>query len=124
MGKGRIGLLLLEPSGILKSIVIDRNSLKALHTKVSIPRKELREELSRHGITVSDVLLIARQVAGILESKDAAGTPESRKGTKALTKIREEISEKPELSAMQKDEILERFRKDLAVIDEQAVTKQ
>jgi hypothetical protein len=60
--KGSVGLLLLEPSGILKSLVIDRTTLTVIHKKVSIPRKELRTELTWHGVPVSDVRLIARRI--------------------------------------------------------------
>jgi hypothetical protein len=117
LGENRIGLLLLEPSGILKSPVIDRGTLKVLHEKVSIPRKELREELARNGVLVSDARLIAWQVAGIRENN----TPGAEK--EITRKTLEEASGTPKLSPEQREEILERFRRELAIDNGKAVKK-
>jgi hypothetical protein len=62
MGKDSVGLLLLEPSGLLKSLVIDRDSLRILHKKLSIPGKSLRREFARRGVSVSGARIIARQI--------------------------------------------------------------
>jgi hypothetical protein len=37
LGEGKIGLLLLEPAGFLKSVVFDRGSLKKIHGDMNIP---------------------------------------------------------------------------------------
>jgi hypothetical protein len=65
MGKDSVGLLLLEPSGFLKSLVIDRGTLTIVHKKLSIPRKDLRGEFTRRGVPVS----LARRIAGVKGGK-------------------------------------------------------
>ena len=66
-GGNSVGLLLLEPSGILKTLIIDRDTLAVTHQKASLLRKELREELALNGVLVSDARLIAHQVVGLSE---------------------------------------------------------
>jgi hypothetical protein len=69
-GKNAVGLLLLEPSGFLKTILIDRDTLTVVHQKTSLLRKELRQELALNGIKVSDAKLLARQVMGHKEKRE------------------------------------------------------
>jgi hypothetical protein len=131
-------LLLLEPSGILKSLLIDSGTLAVIHKEVTIPRKELRAELASHGVLVPDARLIASQVAEVREANPAAkeghsstagklDEPSSRKTSKASksskasknnalwAKVQEEVknSETPKLSPEQSREIVERFRKEI-----------
>ena len=70
-GNDTVGLLLLEPSGILNTLLIDRNTMNIIHKKTSIPRKELRSELASHGVLVPDARLIASQVAEVRRSNPA-----------------------------------------------------
>jgi hypothetical protein len=123
MGKDTVGLLLLEPSGILNSLLIDRNTLAVIHKKTSIPSKELRSELVGRGVLVPDARLIASQVAEIrknspatpekLEKKTPARPKKIWKNEALWTKVREGVSKKPKLSPAESREILERFRKEL-----------
>jgi hypothetical protein len=128
VGTDAIGLLLLEPSGILESLIIDRNTLAVIHKKASIPRKELRDELANNGVLVSDARLIASQVAEVRKSDPGAiekidtektgekSSPRKIRTNEALwTKVREEVknSKTPELSPAESREILERFRKEI-----------
>jgi hypothetical protein len=64
LGANRIGLLLLEPSGFLKSLVFDRNSGVKIHEDASVPSKNVRNELARSGISISDARLVAKNIAG------------------------------------------------------------
>jgi hypothetical protein len=143
LGENRIGLLLLESSGFLKSLVFDRGTLEKIHESASIPAKNLRNELAQSGILVSDARLIAGRIAG-LKTGDRAkravkrrphretarrevmpqSLPEgfspvsaARKPAnleKALERMRNEVEQNPELAAMKSSEILERFRSDVA----------
>lgn len=70
VGKDSVGLLLLEPSGLLKSLVIDRNTLAILHKIIFIPHKEMRGELALHGVSVSAAQAIARQTEKSRERGD------------------------------------------------------
>ena len=126
--KDSVGLLLLESSGILKSLLIDSNTLEVLHKKASIPPKALRNELASQGVLVPDARLIASQVAEVRESKPAANgkivpkkterkhSPrKARKNDALWTKVQEEVknSKNPKLSPEQSREVLERFRKEI-----------
>ena len=126
--KESVGLLLLESSGILKSLLIDPNTLEVLHKKASIPPKELRNELASQGVLVPDARLIASQVAEVRESNPAANgkvvtkktekkhSPrKARKNDALWTKVQEEVknSKNPKLSPEQSREVLERFRKEI-----------
>jgi hypothetical protein len=121
--KDSVGLLLLESSGIMKSLLIDRNTLEVIHKKASIPPKELRNELAGKGVLVPDARLIASQVAEVRESTPVATekieikpSPKKVRKNEALwTKAREEVksSTNPKLSPEQSREALERFRKEI-----------
>jgi hypothetical protein len=127
MGKDTVGLLLMEPAGILNSLLIDRNTLAVIHKKASIPNKELRSELAESGVLIPDARLIASQVAEV--RKNSPATPEKRpekrekktpvrppkiwKNEALWTKVRERVSKEPKLSPAESREILERFRKEL-----------
>jgi hypothetical protein len=125
MGEDTVGLLLLEPSGILNTLLIDRNTMHIIHKKASIPHKELRGELASHGVLVPDARLIASQVAGVKESssKTTKTTERTRAEKKPssndtrrnddLRKMRERISEKGRLSSEESHEIIERYRKQI-----------
>jgi hypothetical protein len=124
-GEDTVGLLLLEPSGILNTLLIDRNTMSIIHKNASIPHKELRGELASHGVLVPDARLIASQVAGVKESSSkTTKTTETTKAEKKpsskdtrrnddLRKMRERISEKGGLSPEESHEIIERYRKQI-----------
>jgi hypothetical protein len=65
LGENRIGLLLLEPSGFLKSLVFDRETLKKVHEEASVPPKKARVDLAHSAVLVSDARLIARNIFGL-----------------------------------------------------------
>jgi hypothetical protein len=140
LGEGKIGLLLLEPSGFLKSLVFDRSTLKKIHEETSIPPKKLRAELSRSAVLVSDARLIAKNIAGLRENTgknprrqnsrsetprreampqslpDGFASESARKNTdtgEVLEHLRRDVENNPNVSAMTSDEILERFRKEV-----------
>jgi hypothetical protein len=135
MGKGKVGLLLLKPSGFLKSLVFERESLKKIHENASIPPKRLRNELNQRGILVSDARLIARNIAELRTEKGRtprrktalrdtprhevmpqslpagfapAGAQRDGAG-EFLERLRREVENNPEVSAMTSGEILKRF---------------
>ena len=56
-----VGLLLLSPSGMLDTFVVNANSKSVVLRKESIPRKGLREELSANGVLISEAQAIAAQ---------------------------------------------------------------
>jgi hypothetical protein len=151
LGEDRIGLLLLEPSGLLKSLVLDRRTGAKIHEDGSIPAKNLRDELTRGGILVADARLVARHIAGLRPEKTNGkgqrkpkreterseamsqalpsgfgpeGARNSFEAGKVLNRMREEIARNSEVSAMKSDEILERFRTDIRSSAKQAVTKK
>jgi hypothetical protein len=112
----------------MKSLLIDRNTLKVLHKQASIPPKELRNELASQGVLVPDARLIASQVAEVRKSNPAANgkivtkknpkkhSPrKARKNDALWTKVQEEVknSKNPKLSPEQSREVLERFRKEI-----------
>jgi hypothetical protein len=139
LGEGRVGLLLLEPSGFLKSLVFDRNTLKKIHEEASVPPKNARADLARGSVLVSDARLIARNIAGLRtesvikrprrktipheaprrevmpQSLPAGFTPPSPRKTidtkKALERIRRDVQSKPATETS--EEILERLRSEL-----------
>jgi hypothetical protein len=139
MGKGKVGLLLLEPSGLLKSLVFDRGTLEKIHENASISPKRLRNELKQRGILVSDARFIARNIAELRTEKSRTprrktalrdtprreAMPQSlpagfapagaqRDGAgKFLERLRREVENNPEVSAMTSGEILKRFRSDV-----------
>jgi hypothetical protein len=145
LGANRVGLLLLEPSGFLKSLVFkyDGLALTKIHENVTVPPKALRAELTRGGILVSDARLLARNIAGLRMEKNDRRSPRNRRkggnGTtprreampqelpagygpekpprkdtdKMLTRLRGEVAQNPELTAMESTEILKRFRAEL-----------
>ena len=123
VGNDSVGLLLLESSGIMKSLLIDRNTLKVLHKQASIPPKELRNKLASQGVLVPDARLIASRVAEVRKSNHAAvekskkktSPRKARKNDALWTKVQEEVknSKNPKLSPEQSREVLERFRKEI-----------
>jgi hypothetical protein len=139
IGEGKIGLLLLEPSGFLKSLVFERGTLKKIHENASIPPKSLRSELKQRGILASDARLIARNIAELRTEKGKTprrktalrdtprreAMPQSlpagfapagaqRDGAgEILEHLRREVENNPEVSAMTSGEILKRFRSDV-----------
>ena len=134
-GKGRVGLLLLEPSGFLKSLVFDRGTLKKIHEDTSIPPKKVRADLARGAVSVTDVRLIAQNIVGLRENtlkKPRRGserreampqslpegfaqpaTQRSADTEEILDRLRRDVANNPEVAAMTRDEILERFRTDI-----------
>ena len=54
-----VGVVILTPSGILRTLVID-SRLSVIHRASSIPRRNFREELARDGILISEARMIAR----------------------------------------------------------------
>ena len=149
LGANRIGLLLLEPSGFLKSLVFNRGALAKVHEDINLPGRTLRNELARSAISISDARLVAKNIAGFsTERMNAANnntdnaekksvrrkavpqeavipqTPpavvssdERQKrptGAKeVLTQLREEVSQNTEVSAMNSEEIIRRFRSEI-----------
>jgi hypothetical protein len=123
VGKDSVGLLLLESSGILKSLLIDRNTLEVIHKKASIPPKEIRNELAGNGVLVPDARLIASQVAEVRErvpenthtAAERKPPKKPRKNEALWAKVREEVksSKNPKLSPEQSREALERFRREI-----------
>ncbi|MCL2009677.1 MAG: hypothetical protein FWG71_03915 [Synergistaceae bacterium] len=75
LGANRIGLLLLEPPGFLKSLVFDRNSGVKIHEEAAIPGKNLRNEFARSGISIADARIAAKNIAGFSRVQEAK-TPE------------------------------------------------
>jgi hypothetical protein len=146
LGEGKIGLLLLEPSGFLKSLVFDRSTLGEIHKEASIPSKKVRADLARNAVLISDARLIARHIAGLRtenteksprrkttshetprreampQSLPDGFTPEpagERKiadtgAGKILERLRRDVENNPDVATMTSDEILERFRSDVA----------
>jgi hypothetical protein len=143
LGESRIGLLLLEPVGFLKSLVFDRSTLGKIHEDASIPPKNLRVNLSHNAVSVSDARLIAKNIVG-LRTENPMKSPRPRRKTarretprrevmpqslpagftpagarrsaetgKALERIRRDVENNSDLAAMTSDEILERFRSDV-----------
>jgi hypothetical protein len=137
LGRDRIGMLLMDPMGIVKSVVFDRMTLAKLWENVSIPAKTLRIELARGGIRLSDAGAVARNIAGLRveetsrrpnrKTKDQSrreALPQSlpvaeRESTErmesgeALTRMRDAVRRNPELSSMESGEILRRFRDEI-----------
>jgi hypothetical protein len=149
IGENRLGLLLLEPSGILRSPVFDRDTHEKIYEETSVPPKKLRTELARNGIRLSDARLIAGSIAGLREDIKIRRKPEkgfrNSRGVRhslkwrevmpqslpegfslrpkkrdlpetkqALNRMREDVARNDSISAMTSDEILERFRSDVA----------
>jgi hypothetical protein len=137
LGENRVGFLLLEPSGFLKSLVFDRRTGAKVHEDVTIPAKRTRDELTRGGILVADARLVARNIAGLRVEKTNSqsqrkpkpstarreampqslpsgfgpgGARKSFEAEKILSRMRDEVARNSEVSAMKSDEILERFR--------------
>jgi hypothetical protein len=135
LGENRVGLLLLESSGFLKSLVFDRRTGAKIHEDATIPVKKLRDELTRGGILVADARLVARNIAGLRAEKTnirrkpgretarreampqslppgfgSSGARKSFEAEKILNRMRDEVARNSEVSAMKSDEILERFR--------------
>jgi hypothetical protein len=140
LGEKTIGLLLLEPVGFLKSVVFDRDTLKKIREDVSILPKKVRAELANSAVLVSDAKLIAKNIAGLREhtgtnprqKRSSGETPRreampqslpdgfasggSRKNIdseKVLERLRRDIENNPNVTAMTSDEILEHFRSDI-----------
>jgi hypothetical protein len=142
LGENRVGLLLLEPSGFLKSLVFDRNTLERIHEDVNIPPKKVRASLARNAISVSDARLIAKNIAGLREEKFGKGKSARRRGASEtprreampqslpdgfaptrrksaevqaiLDQMRQDVANNPNLASMTSRDILERFRSDVA----------
>jgi hypothetical protein len=137
LGENRLGLLLMEPAGFLKSVVFDRGTLQKIHEEVSIPPKKLRSDLSRGSVSISDARLIAGNIAGLREKgknlrrkatppatprreampqslpASPTGSQKSFEPEKVLNRMREEVAQNSELSSLESSEILERFRSDV-----------
>jgi len=120
LGANRIGLLLLEPSGFLKSLVFNRESGMKAHEDMSIPDQALKNELMRIGIALPDARLIAKNIAGF--SKGQANTiapPNSIPRysiytDKALARFHEKISrQSAEIAAMDTGAIIRRFKTEI-----------
>jgi hypothetical protein len=142
LGEDKIGLLLLEPVGLLKSLVFDRSALTKLHEDMSILPKKLRDDLSHGAMSISDARLIAKNIAGLrtenmrksprLQSTrhetqrrevmpqslpDGFAPTNDRKadGAREIWEhLRRDVENNPELAAMTSDEILELLRSDVA----------
>jgi hypothetical protein len=142
-GEGKIGLLLLEPSGFLKSLIFEQGTLRKIHEETSVPPKKLRAELALGAVLVSDARLIARNIAGLRaentekrprrkaarhETPRREAMPQSlpdgfmpvpsgnRKGIntgKVLERLRRDVENNPDVAAMTSGEIIERFRSDI-----------
>ncbi|MDR2179834.1 MAG: hypothetical protein LBP21_05970 [Synergistaceae bacterium] len=143
LGENRIGLLLLESTGFLKSLVYDRSTLGKIHEDASIPPKSLRVDLSHSAVSVSDARLIAKNIVG-LRTENAEKSPRQRRKTAlretqrreampqslpagfapvgarrsadtgtALERLRRDVENNSDLAAMTSEEILERFRSDV-----------
>jgi hypothetical protein len=139
LGEGKVGLLLLEPSGFLKSLVFERGTLEKIHENANIPPKKLRSELNQRGILVSDAQLIARNIAELRTEKGRtprrktalrdtprrevmpqslpagfapAGAQRDGAG-EILEHLRREVENNAEVSAMTSGEIMKRFRSDV-----------
>jgi hypothetical protein len=109
---------------------------------VSIPPKKVRAELMDSSILLSDAKLIAKNIAGLREStgknprrKNAsretlrreampqslpdgftpapARTRKTGDAEKILQRLRSDVENNPDVSAMTSDEIVERFRKEV-----------
>ena len=59
LGKGKLGLLLLEPSGFLRSLVFERDLATKIHESVSIPGKDTRDNLTLSAITIAEARSLA-----------------------------------------------------------------
>ena len=133
LGADRIGLLLLEPSGFLKSLVFNRNSGVKIHEEATIPGKNLRNELARSGISIADARLVAINIAGFkrIPQEVTPLTPSvvsllyktsdtivSRRKPVYTDKVLAQIHEKilmqdAEIAAMDTSEIISRFRAEI-----------
>jgi len=63
LGTNRIGLLLLKPSGVLKSLVFDRVTFAKIYEDMRIPPRGLRNDLARSGISIPNTRLVAKNEA-------------------------------------------------------------
>jgi hypothetical protein len=140
LGEEKIGLLLLDPAEILKSLVFDQNTVKKIHEEASIPPKKQRADLAGSAVLISDARLIARNIAGLRtenkkkiprrktpphghETPRREAMPQSlpegfapartRKATdrkEILDQWRRDVENNTELSAKTSEEILENLR--------------
>jgi hypothetical protein len=122
LGEGKIGLLLLEPVGLLKSLVFHQETLKKLHEDTSIPPKKLRMDLSNGSIAISDARLIAKNIAGLrTEKKEKKKTNPRPKSARRAEPRREVMPQSlPEgfapvrnRKASDTREVMERLRRDV-----------
>ena len=129
LGGDRIGLLLLEPSGILKSLVFNRSTGAKIHEDATISSRHLRNEFARSGISMADARLVAKNIAGFSRGREASAallpqpavTPDVNRQKPAmptssediLTLFRDEVSRNPEVLAMDTDYIISRFRAEI-----------
>jgi hypothetical protein len=77
LGEDRVGLLLLEPSGVLKTVIVSRVSqshdgvLQMAHATTL--NKAMRQEYARNGMHMANVRFVAEQIAGLYPLQEAGG---------------------------------------------------
>jgi len=81
-GANMIGLLLLEPSGFLKSIVFNRTTGTKIHEDASILPKNIRNAFARSGISIADARLVAQNIAGFSKGQANGVGEVNEKGEK------------------------------------------
>ena len=79
LGGGRIGLLLLAPSGIQETVVFDKKTGQVLYRDMGILKKEARLSILKRGISVADACSLARNPGLTARSADGAAVPQKVK---------------------------------------------
>jgi hypothetical protein len=63
LNEGRIGVVVLSPSGFEIRVVYDVETLDAVYTDMRVAEKSEREAMRRESISVADAVKLARDVA-------------------------------------------------------------
>ena len=75
-----VGLLLLSPTGMVETFVIDTNTKSVVEKRFSVLRKSLREELSVGRLSISEAQVIAELAIAKAEEILLLGRVERRRG--------------------------------------------